>query len=94
MTGRNVITCPSCGKVNDAQSSPDDEEAVPEDGNLSMCLYCGDLSIFVTTDGVMGLRAPTLAEYEELMEDPEIRRMLAIRKVVMNEHEAESRQRD
>lgn len=63
----NVLKCPSCGVLND-RASCEEEDAVPEEGDLTVCLYCGNMCAFtVADDGSLGLTdAPsedTLDEY-------------------------------
>lgn len=61
-----AIACPNCGKVNDGHTSPTDPDATPGDGDISMCLYCGYLGIYVVTDSTLSLRSPTAEESIEL----------------------------
>lgn len=85
MTTMANITCPECGRENDAHSSPSDEGATPEDGDLSICLECGHLAAYVKAeDGTLTIRQLTEDEYKVFMEDPDIRRLLTIRQEVMN----------
>lgn len=34
--------CPNCGKVMDAATAVDGSGAVPQEGDVSVCLYCGE----------------------------------------------------
>lgn len=54
--------CPACGKVLDAATSVGDIVHVPEDGDASVCAYCGNLMAF-NKDGT--LRPMTDAEFKE-----------------------------
>ncbi len=39
-------TCPTCNKTLDGSSSLGDSSDVPSPGDLSICKYCGELSVF------------------------------------------------
>jgi hypothetical protein len=66
--------CPVCGHVNDDHTHPDLSSVTPEDGSISVCLYCGMPSVFVvdrpghfvlrelTEDEWVGLPGATLQE--------------------------------
>jgi hypothetical protein len=66
--------CAACGAPNDGAAAKDD--AVPKDGDVSICAYCGHLAIFRTD---LSLRAITAAELAKLCEDEEIVRLLRLR---------------
>jgi len=76
--GKNTAEphCPSCGRKNDGftAASHRDGAVLPEDGDASICAYCGVLCVF-TADG--GLRFPTVDETAKIMQDPRIRAILA-----------------
>jgi len=38
--------CLTCGYVTDAASHMRDEKAVPKQGDISMCMKCGELHVF------------------------------------------------
>jgi hypothetical protein len=85
MTTMANITCPKCGRENDAHSSPEDDSLTPDSDDLSVCLQCGHLSAYVKAeDGTLSIRPLTEEEYVRFMEDPDIRRLLALREEVMN----------
>jgi len=41
----NLEKCPTCGEQLDA-ATPIDGEATPTEGDLSICLYCGEIMEF------------------------------------------------
>lgn len=66
-----VHRCSACGKANDSVSMfPDGERELPRAGDLSICLYCGHLAIFMADD--LGLRELSDVEKEEAAKDPRI----------------------
>lgn len=61
--------CPFCGKVFDRVSKTYDfAEPAPVPGDYSLCFTCGEWCVF--TDD-LGLRKPTDAEYQEIVDDPQ-----------------------
>jgi hypothetical protein len=56
------MPCPYCGTLNDAASDPFGR-ATPQPGDTSMCIDCGEFSVF--TDA-MTLRALTAPEFAAL----------------------------
>ena len=72
------IECKTCGKMNDAHAPADGGDAVPEDGSLSICFYCGVLTTFSITEDGMKLVPLTEQEEKEAMEHPDVRRALAM----------------
>lgn len=58
--------CPVCGKKLDAATSVEKEEAVPDPGDLSICLYCATVSVF---DDNLKLKQMTNEEFAELPEE-------------------------
>ena len=60
-----VSVCRSCGKKNDRASG--DDGARPSAGDMSICVQCGEISIFTET---LNLRAPTPEEAAEVARDP------------------------
>lgn len=84
MTSRHKITCPKCGKENDAQTNPDDEATVPEPGDLSICLSCGHLTVFALDDDDRFVaRELTEEEQAEVAADENVQRILAARAKVV-----------
>lgn len=68
MTSERNTKCPHCGRVNELHSGPE-PGSIPKPGDVSLCWECGEVA-FYTKDG--GLRSPTLAEWKDLLADPEI----------------------
>jgi hypothetical protein len=52
--------CPYCGYLNQCATCPGDDDARPSDGTPSICIRCGEWSLF---DANMLLRRPTMAEF-------------------------------
>jgi hypothetical protein len=68
------LTCPHCLAHNDAHTSAaGDADAVPADGDVSFCFYCGELSIFDMHERC--LRLPTVAESHALSGDHRLSHM-------------------
>lgn len=83
MTGRALIPCLNCGKPNDAHSNPMDDADVPDEGDLSICLYCGELSAYTITDGILGTRPLTEQEERDVAGNEYLQHLIAARKQVM-----------
>jgi hypothetical protein len=75
------ITCLSCGYVFDSASGLEDAQGKkPHDGDVSVCIRCGELAIFtadVEGEVATGLRYPTTEEMDELMSNEAIVRARA-----------------
>lgn len=64
--------CPTCGYVVDSATHVGDKEISPNDGDLSLCLKCGEILVFnpdlslraSTLNDLMGLPADTNATLE------------------------------
>jgi hypothetical protein len=69
MVSLEHLTCPSCDKLLSTAVEWRNAAAVPEPGDANLCMSCSYVSIF-TEDG--NLRAPTIAERRELLNDPDI----------------------
>ena len=66
--GRKVTTCPGCGVEHDALAIINtDEPGQPEPGDVSLCIHCGEPSVF---DDNLNLREPTKAERDHLFSHP------------------------
>lgn len=65
-------TCAWCGHVNSHATAVNGEDK-PEPGNLSLCIECGEWSVFTET----ALRKPTDDEFVEIAADPDARRARA-----------------
>jgi hypothetical protein len=66
-----TAACPHCGHDLDehAEFSGNGD---PEPGDVSICLYCRNLSLFDTGPGGLYLRKPTPAEYDEIAAHPTV----------------------
>ena len=40
------MNCSNCGKEFDMHSNVEDESLEPEEGDISICLYCGEINQF------------------------------------------------
>lgn len=65
-------SCPHCGRTNDQHAGPD-REALPADGDVSLCWGCGGIGLFQVTALGLTVRKPTADEQAELDQDPGIR---------------------
>jgi sugar (pentulose or hexulose) kinase len=63
--------CPVCGTAHDYQSSVTGDDAVPEDGDLTLCISCGSMLYFdMEIEGC--LRVPTASEQAAIDADPNL----------------------
>lgn len=72
ITRHGEVTCPYCGKVNDAASPPDATLlGAPAGGDFALCFGCAQPSVYVADPlgQVVGLRRPTAAEAAEFEVD-------------------------
>lgn len=64
---REGITCPACGELVDGvQAINDEENPLPKPGDVTICIYCGELLIF-DEDGKE--RVPTEEEINDIKQD-------------------------
>ncbi len=71
--------CPHCGALVDAAGDLEGAEpGAPEPGSISICLYCARPAIF---DNDLRLRMPTLAQIDEILSDPDVRRAIKAVKI-------------
>ena len=67
--------CSNCGSQFDrSKNVADDDHERPEEGTATLCLYCGEWSIF---NADMSLRKPTSVEAVELATDSAARSLRA-----------------
>ena len=73
--------CPNCGtKVTAASTVEHDDRSEPSEGDLAICLYCGELNAYTRE---FKLRPLTRAELSDLMTDREVsNQILAMRRAV------------
>lgn len=62
------MQCPHCQYTNTCHAGV--HGSTPGDGDLSLCWQCKYWSLFVSVDGVLRLRKPTLEEAADILEDP------------------------
>jgi hypothetical protein len=67
---REPMTCPHCGKFNDCHTCVSEPNAVPSDGDCTMCIGCGKWSTFENGD----FRLPTMEEWGIIIRSPDCRR--------------------
>lgn len=63
------LICPYCHKANDTHDSLDDPGAQPGDGDLSLCIGCGQFGVFDLRERC--LRLPNIGELGEIAFSPE-----------------------
>ena len=78
-----AMICLACDQDIHLYTAADGSEASPEEGDLSMCWYCGALAFYTVTDGVLGLRQPTGEEARSLVLNGYVQEMLQKRKELM-----------
>lgn len=76
--------CPHCGKNNDTTSSMFGQKESPKNGDMTMCIGCGEWATFELTDASIQLRIPTDDEYIEIAHDPYVVAMRKAWKRVQN----------
>jgi hypothetical protein len=59
--------CPLCRHLLDAASCVNDQKAQPTPGSPSVCMYCGEVSVF---DDKLSLRKPTASEAADFNQNP------------------------
>lgn len=72
------ISCPTCGRPNNAVTAAGPHQQPPADGDVSICWACSCLAIFVGTPAT-SLRQPTDEEWTNLREDPQLAAMQTAR---------------
>jgi hypothetical protein len=82
MTARNVTeidyVCEKCGHHMVRATSLHDPEAVPEVGDISVCIQCGSVGTYVQGEGtILTIRRLTNEEFlKELHDGPELAEVL------------------
>jgi hypothetical protein len=75
-------TCPYCGKENDmAELAQHAESTAPVDGDISLCIGCGEPAIF---NDDLSVRKPTAKEYADIMKEVHVQKARAI--IMMCKH--------
>ena len=75
-----AFSCPGCGKVNDRHSDMT-SDAKPKHGDVSICIDCGQLSVFDLHERC--LRLPRADELREFEQDPRLRMYMAAWRAVV-----------
>lgn len=70
-----AFTCP-CGKLHEAATCPEDDEATPEEGHFSVCMECGRYLIFGE-----GLKLRPVTRAELLSAPRELQEKLALHRI-------------
>lgn len=83
MTTMANITCTKCGAKNDAHTEARDETAVPKNGDLSICLYCGHITAYVVSPEGITVRELTEEEAADIAKSDYIQALVMARKKVM-----------
>lgn len=69
MTSRHQLpgapSCPHCSRLLDGVTAANGGDALPKDGDRTICLYCMRLAVFVVGPMGFALRAVTSEEDEE-----------------------------
>lgn len=65
--------CLGCGILVDGHTQVDGKPICPKPGDISICLYCSQVTIFT----VSGLRWPTDEEHDEIMANPQTSKGIA-----------------
>ncbi|CAK1277870.1 Uncharacterised protein [Burkholderia pseudomallei] len=63
------LTCPHCGAPHDRHSDPTRPNKAPINGDWSICIDCGEVSVFDLHEHCT-LRAPTTDEANDIASDP------------------------
>lgn len=73
-------TCPTCGYEHEVHLNMDEEDdSGPGVGDISVCWNCTMISEYGLNDeGRLALVPVSLARYNELMLDPEVRRYIVV----------------
>jgi DNA-directed RNA polymerase subunit RPC12/RpoP len=71
---RYAPKCLNCGKRLDGHTGVSDRAATPKNGDVSICLYCGEPMIYTGK----AFRLPTREEFGAMMTDENFARALAV----------------
>lgn len=72
------MNCWSCRSDNNAQKPAGDWENKPESGDISICAYCGAISLYVVNPSGLSTRQPTPTEHRELLATESVKEALEI----------------
>jgi hypothetical protein len=76
------LACPWCGKATDGIANAYGTGAMPDEGSVTICLYCGKWAILYFIDSGLTSRRPTADELSEMYDDPDVRKAEAIWKAM------------
>jgi hypothetical protein len=80
--------CTNCGKMLDGATSSDADETSPEPGNITICLYCGELMRY---ENDLTLGKLTDADMYEIAGDPLVLKMQQLRGLYLEEKKQKKR---
>lgn len=69
------IPCPGCGQGLQGHAPVGD---LKDRERATLCAHCATISIFVTVDGQLTLRAPTDEERDALLRHPEMQKAIYV----------------
>jgi len=79
------LPCRTCGSGNEAHTGL--EAGTPKDGDISICFYCGTMSVFRFGGETYTLEPPGPALEAELAADPYIREVIDTIKTFPRRHD-------
>ena len=74
--------CDSCGYQLDAVTVVGNEDDLPQEDDVSVCMKCGALRFFAVKDGHISRRMPTPEEFEKLRADEGLQKLERVRALV------------
>jgi len=78
-----VSYCTNCKKLLDGATAATKPTALPEEGCISICIYCGHVMVF--GKGLI-LRNPTEAEMIEIAGNSDLVKIQTARKMLLDKH--------
>ncbi len=72
------VVCPVCKSPNEGHTEVSGGDDTPEDGDLSICAYCGTLAKYTNVETKARLEELTPQETKEALEIPSVRKALSI----------------
>lgn len=64
--------CPCCGSHNDTATGPTNPDRLPATGDITLCLHCAFIGVFVREGDKITVRLPTDTEEQSLKRRPEV----------------------
>lgn len=65
-------SCPVCARTLDGFTCAEGDVATPDDGDVTVCIYCGVVLVVQRIVGVTAFRQATDEELVEFLDTPEI----------------------